>query len=842
MMMWKTAFRFVVRDLRSGLGGFRMLVVCLALGVAVLAASLSLRAAVDATLVQDARALLGGDMTFSRTYFPLSEAERQTLERFGTVSEGLSMRTMARGGEGRKRVLAELKTLDAAYPLVGQAELEPPQSLAEALEQRDGVWGAVVETPILEHLGLKIGDTLTVGNGEFAIRAVVKRLPDRVTAGLTFGAQVLVRPEAATATGLLTPTSMARYTARLLLEPEQDLTAIKTAVEAAHPDAGWETRDRTRATPGLRKMLNDLSTFLTLVGLTALLVGGIGIANASRAALERRLGAIAILKSIGAPPQVIVRTYGLLLAVMTGLGLLIGLAVGAVVPSVVVALAGEAMPLRVSPSLYVAPLAAAAAFGALTAVIFGAGPLLSAVRIPATVLWRRHGQAVRWPALLWWITGIGACGLLGLVLLIIPQKGLALAFAAGCVAAVGLFHLVAVGIVRMARVLAHRSSLRHSPLARLTLGSMSRSGSGLAAVVLSLGLGLTVLVGLVQIEGNMNRQLAENLPLQAPSLYFIDLPMTQEPLFRQTVQAAVAEAQVQAAPMMRGRIVDVKGVAADLAPVTEDMAWVLRGDRGLTTAATVPPHNTVLKGDWWPADYQGPPLVSLSDDVAEGLGLSIGDRLVLNILGREMAVTVANIRKVAWLSLEMNFALVLSPNTLDGLPLSMLATVHTPLSMETAVEQAVSDALPGVTVIRVGEVLREVRRILSHVEVAVQGVALVVLLVGGLVLAAAVQAGQRQRLREAAVFSALGATRADLWRVWLGEFATLGLVVGVAATLMGSLAAWLVLSGPLRLGWEPLPVPTLVTIGASLLVTLCAGSPALFGMGQRRLIRLLRED
>lgn len=837
------AWRLARRELRGGLKGFRILVACLALGVAAIAASGSLKAAFHRALAEDARAILGGDVELRQSYEPLTADQLALLSRYGSVSTVSDMRAMARAGD--KRRLVELKGVDQAYPLAGTLATEPARPLTELLANRDGRAGAAADPHLLDALGIGLGDVVQVGEARYQIRALIKAEPDRVANALSFGPRLLVAQDSIAASGLLLPGSLIRWGTRLALAPGADLAQVKAALAQGFPDAPFSWRDTSEAAPGLDRILDNLAAFLTLVGLTALLVGGIGIANAVKAYLDGKLSNIAILKALGAPARQIGAGYGLLIGGLALLGIGLGLAIGAAAPWAVVQIAGQSLPLAARIGIYPWPLAQAAAFGVLTAATFALWPLSQAARVPATALFRSRIEPLggRPSVLMLTILAVSALGLAALAVWGADRRDLAAIFVAAALALLGLFRLMAWALSRLAALAAkRRHGLFARPAARVALANLHRPGSSVVSMVLSLGLGLTVLVTIALIEGNLARQFGQTLPARAPSFYFIDLQPDQAEEFDALVRQAAPGAEVEKAPMVRGRITHVKGSAAESAQVAPEVQWALRGDRGLTAAAKPPPQAVLAAGDWWDADYAGPPLVSVDAGLAKGMGLAVGDSLAVNVLGRELNLTVANLRQVEWASLNMNFALILSPNALVGAPFIHIATVHAPEADENAVERAVSDALPNVSAIRVKEALVQVRAMIDNADLAVRMAGLVTLAAGALVLGGAVMAGHRKRVREAVILKVLGASRAELWRAWMLEFGIIGAVTGLAAAGFGSVAAWAILVHVMRAEWTFLPGLTLATLGICIIAALMAGFAGAFVALRRPAAPVLREE
>ncbi len=834
--------RLAFRELRGGLKGFRILMACLALGVAAISASGSLKAAFQRTLQEDSRALLGGDIDLRQSSTPPTPEQRTFFDTLGIVSEGTELRAMARTPQDRR--LVEVKGVDDRYPLVGTLELSPSLPLSQALSRQDGIWGAVVEPRLLEVLSLKVGDNLAVGDATFQIRAVIEKEPDRLSGTLSLGPRVMISNTASKETGLLRPGSLNRWAYHIALPPGGDVQEARSLLSARFPEAEWQIRDSSAPAPTMGRILDSIGMFLTLVGLTALLVGGIGVANAVKAYMESRTHSIAILKSLGAPTSLILTVYAGLVGALALVGIFLGVAVGGLIPWIVTQVAGNSLPVAARLGIYPGPLALAAGFGILTTVVFSLWPLARAKAVPAATLFRQSAIPLGAPpgrgVLL--LTLVLAILLGGLTVLTTDRPLFALAFVLSAIATLGLFRGLAWLISRTAAMAsAHRRGWLASPTGRLALANLHRPGASTVSVVLSLGLGLTVLVTMALVESNLALQFGTRLPQQAPSFFFIDIQPDQFSAFERAIRTVDGKANIEQAPSVRGRMSSINGHPSSAMKVSEDVAWAARGDRHFTALAAPPKGSRILEGTWWDKDYSGPPLVSVEASVAKGFGMKIGDTLGLNILGRDISVQIASIREVEWLSLEINFAFVLSPHALDGAPHTWIATVHAAPENETNIERSVTSTLVNVSAIRIKETLTTVRQMIGHADLALRLATLVTLTAGALVLAGAALAGHRRRVREAVILKVLGATRADLWRAWLLEFGVIGLSTGLCSAGIGGLAAWAILVR-LKADWVFLPGVIAATVLTCVVASLLAGFAGIYAAMRAKAGPVLRAE
>jgi putative ABC transport system permease protein len=562
--------------------------------------------------------------------------------------------------------------------------------------------------------------------------------------------------------------------------------AFEGALRAAFPGAAFRVRDAGAAAPDVKRFVDQASLFMTLLALAALLVGGIGVANGVEAWLTGRARTIATLRCLGGSARLVSTVLGMQLAVLGAPAIFLGLVVGGVTPAVVLPWLRGRLPVPAHVGVYAGPLGLAAGFGVLVGVLFALGPLRRAAALSGAGLFRLAGLPARirssWRASAVQVGLVG--GLAGLAALSVPDPWLALGFCGGTVATLLLLRGVAAGLMRVLPLL---PAPRDAALA-FGLRRLYGPASSLPLMLLSAGVGLTVLVAVAEIRGNLVAEFTAALPAAAPSFYFIDIQPGDWPVF-QAALAGTGAYDVRSRPAMRARILAVGGVKVERFHPPEDSAWPLRSDIGFSFAAAPPPGTKLAAGDWWAADYLGAPEVSFDARIAREWGVGVGDRLTVAVLGRVFDLRIANLREIDWQNLQMNFLMVGTPDPFAAAPHTLIATLRAPPGREGDVLAAVTDALPGVTGIDVGQVLRAVGRLLGEVGTAVSAAGLVALLAGGLVLVSAVAAEREVRIAEAVVLKTLGASRAQIRRAWLFEFAIAGGIAGLVAAALGTLAA-----------------------------------------------------
>lgn len=836
------AARFARRELRGGLRDFRIFLACLALGVAAIAAVGTVRSAIEAGLEREGAALLGGDAEMEFTYRFATPEERAWMEaRAVNVSEIADFRSMAvvtRNGE-TERGLTQVKAVDAAYPLIGKAELDPPMPLADALNGADGLPGAVMDPLLIDRLALKIGDLFKLGDQTFQLTAALLREPDNASGGFGLGPRTLVRRAGLEGSGLLAPGTLFSSKYRLDLPDGTDLSALEPQAMEAFANSGLRWSDARNGAPGVSEFVDRLGSFLILVGLSGLAVGGVGVSSAVRAYLAGKTATIATLRTLGADRRTIFQTYFLQIGALSLLGILLGLILGALIPILLSPLIDSQLPVPTRFTLFPGPLFEASLYGLLTAFLFTLIPLARAEQIRAATLFRdalSSGPLLPRPRYLIALA-------LGLTLLIAAAAWfsaslwLTLWTAGGIAGALLLLTLAALAIRWTARRLAPRS--RGRPALRWALSAISGTREGATSVVLSLGLGLSVLAAVGQIDGNLRRAIAGNLPDVAPSYFFVDIQKDQMPGFLDRLTNDDQVSRIDSAPMLRGIITQINGRPA------RDVAgdhWVLEGDRGVTYSGPLPDRTRITEGTWWGVDYTGPPLVSVADEEAREMGLAVGDRMTVNILGRDIEAEIASFREVDFSTAGMGFILAMNPGALAGAPHSFIATVYAEPEAEAAILRDIGNAFPNVTAIRVRDAIDQVADLLSGLASATSYGALATLLTGFLVLIGAAAAGVGARTYEAAVLKTLGAPRPLILASFALRSALLGLAAGLVALAAGILGGWAVSHYILDTDFAVIWGSALAIVTGGIAATLLAGLAFAWAPLAARPARILRAN
>lgn len=789
MQTLSMAFRLARRELRGGLRGFRIFLACLILSVAAIAGVGSVRSALQAGLTAQGATLLGGDASVSFTYRFAAPDDVKLLESQSVKLSVLAdFRSMAVVGD--ERALTQVKAVDRAYPLVGQVTLLPDMSLHQALQGRSGLPGAVMDDLLIARLGLQIGDIFRLADVPFVLMAELVSEPDNATAGFGLGPRTMVARAALEGSGLLADGTLFDSHYKMLLPPDLPIAAAKATLAPILEAKGARWQDARNGAPGLRRFIDRLGAFLVLVGLAGLAVGGVGIAAAVRSYLDNKTGTIAILRALGATRNTIFLTYFLQIGALGLAGLLLGICLGGLVPVLLAPLLSGVLPIPADFAFHPKPLLEAALYGGLSLVLFTLWPLARTENVKAADLFRDAALGRSRPPRRVFV-GISIAVLLLLLwsaVRLSDMPDLAIWSFAGFAGAFAVLVATGQAVRELARWLARRHWMRGRAALRMALGAVGGPGGEARAVVLSLGLGLSVLAAVGQIDNNLRGAISRDLPDVAPSFFVVDIQPNQIDGVRARLGADPTVDRIDTAPMLRGMITRINGRPAG---EVAGAHWVLQGDRGLTYSAK-PTRSHVVAGTWWPEDYQGPPQISFAAEEAAEMGIGVGDQMTVNILGRDITAEITSLREVDFSQAGMGFVMTMNPSALAGAPHGYIATIYADATGEAAILRDLGRAYPNITLISVRDAIDQATGLMAQVARAITYGALATLVTGFVVLMGAAAAGERARTYEAAVLKTLGATRLAVWSNFAFRSAVLGAAAGLVAVAAGGAAGWAV--------------------------------------------------
>jgi len=838
--MTPLSFRFAGRELRGGVRGFRIFLACLALGVAAIAAAGSTAEAFRRGLASQAGEILGGDVALSIRQRGFTPAERAALEKEGRVSYAVASMAMAEAPSGERRLI-ELRGVNDTYPLAGKVTLSGAPSLHAAIAPVGGVSGAVVEQSLLDRLHLKVGDRFLAGNLPLVVRGVLMQEPDRLARAFALGPRVLTNIGAVEQGGFMAPGLPFGVTARVALKPGAPLEAAKRDLRRALGPLP-RMRDREDAAPGIHRLIDQLEYFLGFIGLASLVAGGLGVFGAVSAYLEVRKPVIATLKALGAEGQLVRDVYLIQVGFLAALGVVIGLAIGAAAPLVMGALVKDSLPVPALFAVYPWPLAKAAAFGLLSAAAFSLAPLGRARATPPASLFRSDlaGRLKVGPEIVG--AALAAVGLAAMAVATAPTPLAAAVMIAGVAVSFGLLWLLGWGSAWAAG--RARAGAR-GPM-RIGLANLAGPHSAARTASPAIGLGVALLAAVVLIQSALLNQVAEVAPRTAPALVFTDIPGDRTAAFDAAVSHAFGQPLTQKnylrEPFVTGRITRVRGQPVDVSKIPKMDRWAYDSDITMSAIGPKPEDPGITEGRWWPADYAGPPLVAMDVDVAKGERIEVGDAVTLSVLGRDIEARVAALRKVDFGGFGASFPLVITPDAVAGANLRQVAIAKASRAQEARTVHELGRDFPTVNVISVREQLEAATDLFDRLALAVRGAAAVAALAGLLVLAGAIAARARARIREAATLKVLGASRAQILSAYVLEYGAVGAIAGAAGVALGYAAAWPVVVRVFHAKWSMDWAGVAALLGAAAVVAALGGLLAAFQALSKRPAPALRAD
>ncbi|NQV94714.1 MAG: FtsX-like permease family protein [Sphingomonadales bacterium] len=827
------AWTIARRDLRGRFVGLRLLIICLFLGVATLAAIGSLTNAITEELANRGQAILGGDLEIAVAQREATSAELAALKQAGTLSETLRMQAMARLPDSSDTQLVELKGVDGAYPLYGSFTLENGDVVSAPKPGEIYVTAA-----LMQRLSLVIGDKIAFGEASFTIYGVIAKEPDRLSEGLSLGPVAITSLNSLRATRLIQPGSLFESKYRLKLPAAAEPGTIGDRLVEQFPNAAWEIKTRDDGAPSTRRFIERMGQFLTLVGLASLVIAGIGVGNGVASYLRGKQGAIATLKILGADSAMIFRIY--LFQIMTvALGAIaLGLAIGAVAPLAIIQIAGDVLPIKPEFAIYPLPLAVSALYGLLIAVIFALPPLSRAKTIPAAGIIRGEGRSWRQIDRQSWIgVGLAITAIIALALGTANEP----LFSASFIGAAAAMLLLLTALGALIRWLASKAPRPNHPLLRLALTSLHRPGAQTGQLVVALGLGLTLFATLAAIQTSLTNEIRSTVPRDAPSFFVLDIPVERADAFRAKVAETASDAEINIVPTLRGTITEFRGQRVSELETLPEGAWVLRGDRGLTYSATIPEGSEVVAGKWWDADYDGPPLVSVDEEQGAALGLKIGDSLTVSLLGVEISAKVASFRKVNWRNFGFNYVLVFPPSMLANVPHNVAATIQLDTAKEDLLLSILPKEFPSISMVKVKEIASQIDDILDQMATAIAAAASIAIFSGIAVLIGAIAASRQARVYDSVILKLLGATRAQILSVQAIEYALLAFLLSSVALGLGLFAGWFVITQIFEFTWQPDWGIVLLTLGIGAIATLGIGLLGSIPVLSAKPARALRE-
>ncbi len=793
------SLRVALRELRRPGIGIWALLATLVFAITILTLTVSLTHSIRDGMRQSAQQSIGGDISLRLFHRAPTDDEISYLSTLGTLDISAEQRVMVRRDGNSAGILSEVKAIGRSYPLYGSISLDGDQSIDQALALKDGVPGAVVGREVLSETGWAIGDVITLGDQRFEIRATIASEPDRKFRLFSLGPRILVSLVPYRQSGLMAPGKQIYWYARIKLSPA-DIDQSKdiiAKIENRFPNSGWRIIDAADGVPGIERIGVFASAFVSLIGIAIFAIAMTAIHNALRADLEARRPRFAMMRSLGARPTQIAASIVWQIVLITCVATLISLALSTLVASIVLPIVVASLGFAISFGLTDYPLILAFIFGfvALTAI----NPVKTACLAKPTSLFRhqqtRHipDQGRQRPAFnLTALASITLTGLLfGLAIMLVDLGWFAAILLIALVISLYLFVLLG----RLVRVSANQLAKKPSvtPSLRLALRNIARPGAPTITVTASFGLAMTCLFAVILFGGLAGHHLKSVLPSETPDLVFFDLPPEDREAFQSDATKIPSVQTVDQMPFIHGRVTHVNGTPITLADVPRRYHWFMRGDRGLSWTDQPTDsmrHSPVVSGSWWAQDSLHEQLASLDASVAKALGIAVGDKLTVNILGTGYEVTVANLRAIDWTRLGLDFPIILSPMD-PPFPHGVInaLTVNENHMALVDVAKELRAAYPDVPAISVHDVLTKLTALFDGVATALVGLTTLATISAVFVIISGLIALRQRQLDELTMLRALGIQPRQITQTGALETTIMLGVSGIIGILAGTVIA-----------------------------------------------------
>ena len=695
-------------------------------------------------------------------------------------------------------------------------------SIEQALEIRNGIPGIIVAPILLPRLGLKVGDELTLGDKIFEIRAQIVVEPDAGSSTFSLGPRVMTYTSSLQNSGLLKTGTVFRTNYAMRLKPGIDLEAVKSLFTDYFTGNGMRWRDRRDAAPGISSFVERISSFLLLVSLAGLTIGGLGIANSVNSFMSTKETTIATFKTLGATQRVIFLIYLSQILVFTGLGIVLGTFLGACVAFIIGPLISETIALPLKLSLHPKPFLEATAYGILVSLIFSIFPLEKAVSQKVASLYRNRTENTKLLTLNFMSVTVFVCVA---VILCIPAMSspfplVSVGFAAGFFCCLVIILVASFFILKISKKIAQLKILKGWIAIKLAFSAIGNSGHENRSILLSMGLALTIITTIGQIDKNLQRALTEDLPSRAPAYFLIDIQNHQKQSLIELLDLNPQVEKIRTAPMLRGLITEINDTPLSELKIDH---WALRGDRGVTYQSSPTPETKLISGEWWPEKYTGHPQISFSFNEAQEIGLNLGDKITLNLMGRDLTGEITSFRDVDFSTMGINFLMVFNPGALELAPHSHIATVYANKTAEAQLSRSIANSFPNITAVPVRETILTIKKIINSLADTMKWGALITILMGFAVIIGTAAASERNRMREAAILKTLGATRIKILTTFALRSSILGAFAGILAVTLGTLASWSTVKFVMASQYSFDPISASIIIITGILTNLISG-------------------
>lgn len=838
-------------QLKGAFRHFAVFVICLVIGVSIITTVNLFSRLIQKTMITESKSLLGGDLEVVSRFGENAEVKGY-LSQFGKVSHIKTTQGML-SFKG-KQLLVSIKAIDDLYPLYGKFVLKNSKNPYQNLTQNS----VVVDSSLLAQLNLKLGEKIKIGLADFIVIGEIDREPDRVVQTLNFGPRVMMNHLALEKTGLIQNLSLKRERYRIKLKDEYKKVDFKDELQSQlntqFSDLFFNVRDDTNNNNRVGEFINKLTGFLNLLSLGIFLIAGIGIASSIRSYLSRTYQTVAILKIQGANQKIILQTYGLIIGILAIISAIVGILFSFILFYTAYPFIADLLPIlkKKIEFDFISPLLALW-YSLLIAYLFSIPSLISLHKMKTSQLFRQkiyHFDTLIDKTSLVWILGFTLVLVLSITLTSSNPLFMSISIAL-LILALLAFALLG----NLCQFVVKHIKITNPKLLwlRLALSNISDNKSNIYIVVLAIGMSLSILLTLNLTEANFNNQIKQRLNNQIPDLFMIDIQPSQKQELEKLLSNSIVSSY-DILPLVRGKITAIKGVPIENLTIPEEIEWALRRDRGISYSDVSPKNAKIVAGKWWDSNYQGKPLASVDQRLLDEMNLKIGDEISIQILNKTIIAQIASSRSVDYASFQINFFLMLSPNSIEKFPHNYISTVAFNKSANEKINtnnraqivSLINEKLPNVSIVQTSEVIDLIKEVINNIAIALKVMASISIFAGFLILISVLSASIQDKLYETAIFKALGTSWNHIMKVHLAQWLILCTITCVVAIFVGITGAYLVdlyFANNFREASFYISLSTLFNLSAfTYLIVLVIGYFGLRKIFQIKISSLLRND
>ena len=772
-----------LRELRGSFNEFKIVITSIFLGVFIISAVGSLSENLKFEINEKRTEFIGGKFELSTTYQDFPKKIKEWLKANGQISQIVELRTMLTFNKNTKtnRRLVELKAVDSNWPLRGNAKTSPKKKMEELLVDYKSVHGVLIDKSLKKQLNIDIGDVLNLGSARIKINGFIEKEPDRILSFATFGSRLLITTKTLNQSGLVIPGSLVKYKIKFIPSDNKiDLPYLNELIKGTN----ISIRGIENSTNNFNNFIEKTSLFISLVGLIALLISGVGISNGVKGYLIKKIKNIAVLKCLGGRNSQVFIIYLFQIMIIFLASIIPALLAGASVPFLLSPLISNNLISLFQPSIFIKPLIISFSFGMIVCILFTIIPITQTYHIKPIEILRlsAHNNLIYHSKKVKLLIIILVCSLCFLITSLTSDLKLSFYIFASILISFFILQALTIFFFKLFKIIKFKANstiemVRNSLIFRNTFAK---------PIVISFSVGLILLINLNVIEQSLDKKITDTLNQEAPNNFLIDIQPSQIKKIKKMASNSIGVDNLNAQPMLRGRITEINNVKVENLKINNDVQWVLKRDRAFSWTNKLPKKTKLLTGEWWSYDYDGPLLVSIGHEIAKGLNVNIGDKLKFNILGRNFEAKVFNTREILWENMNINFIFILSKSNIESAPHTWIATTSSKNKIENnnLIENIVTQ-FSNISTISIEESYKAIKSILNLLIIIINSIALLTLFSGVIVLTGILDVSKKDKLYEVAVLKILGATLKKITKLWLLEYFIIGFVSSMISMIVG---------------------------------------------------------